>query len=322
MKTFRKILLLWEEGAAQHLAIAQASAIAAWHRATLTILDVIPEGTADAASDIFAFHSKALDPLLEPHRGQVPIDVQLAVGTDFVEVINTVLRGGHDLVMKVAEAPDYLERLFGSTDMHLLRKCPCPLWLLKPGEDVSSDAVLAAVDFDPDHIADGPNDDLNRRILAVASSLALARGAALHLVHAWGAFAESRISSRAENPAPHLDLYVKKEYTGHQQRMSRLAESLRMSLDEEARDRLRIGYHLPKGPAVKAVPQLARSLPAGIVVMGTVARTGIPGLIIGNTAEAILYQLQCSVLAVKPGDFVSPVQPAPRPLPQERQSIP
>jgi hypothetical protein len=42
--------------------------------------------------------------------------------------------------------------------------------------------------------------------------------------------------------------------------------------------------------------------------MGTVARTGIAGLLIGNTAEAILEQVQCSVLAVKPPGFVSPVK--------------
>jgi hypothetical protein len=33
--------------------------------------------------------------------------------------------------------------------------------------------------------------------------------------------------------------------------------------------------------------------------IGTVSRTGIPGLFIGNTAEKILYRVDCSVLAVK-----------------------
>jgi len=41
--------------------------------------------------------------------------------------------------------------------------------------------------------------------------------------------------------------------------------------------------------------------------MGTVSRTGIPGLLIGNTAEVILNNLECSVLAVKPADFATPV---------------
>ena len=41
--------------------------------------------------------------------------------------------------------------------------------------------------------------------------------------------------------------------------------------------------------------------------MGTLARTGVAGLFIGNTAETILEQLTCSVLAIKPPGFVSPV---------------
>jgi len=44
-----------------------------------------------------------------------------------------------------------------------------------------------------------------------------------------------------------------------------------------------------------------------LIVMGTVAMTGMPGFIIGNTAEAILQQVYCSVLAIKPEGFHSPV---------------
>jgi nucleotide-binding universal stress UspA family protein len=44
--------------------------------------------------------------------------------------------------------------------------------------------------------------------------------------------------------------------------------------------------------------------------MGTVARTGISGLIMGNTAEAIVDQLSCSVLAIKPDGFTTPVKMA------------
>ena len=41
--------------------------------------------------------------------------------------------------------------------------------------------------------------------------------------------------------------------------------------------------------------------------MGTVGRSGIPGLIIGNTAEKVINGIDCSLLAVKPAGFVTPV---------------
>ena len=45
-----------------------------------------------------------------------------------------------------------------------------------------------------------------------------------------------------------------------------------------------------------------------LVIMGTVCRTGVAGFFIGNTAENVLQQVDCSVLTVKPEDFVSPVR--------------
>jgi hypothetical protein len=41
--------------------------------------------------------------------------------------------------------------------------------------------------------------------------------------------------------------------------------------------------------------------------MGTVARTGIPGSVIGNTAENIPGQIECFVIAIKPTGFSTPV---------------
>lgn len=65
--------------------------------------------------------------------------------------------------------------------------------------------------------------------------------------------------------------------------------------------------HLIKGPPRNEVPGLAKSLQVDLVVMGTVARTGVPGFLIGNTAEAMPGQIDCPVLAVKPAGFVTPV---------------
>ena len=62
-----------------------------------------------------------------------------------------------------------------------------------------------------------------------------------------------------------------------------------------------------KGNAKHVVPMTAQELDVDLVVMGTVARTGIAGFFMGNTAESILNQLTCSVLTVKPPGFVSPV---------------
>mgnify|MGYP000211081798 CR=1 FL=1 len=47
---------------------------------------------------------------------------------------------------------------------------------------------------------------------------------------------------------------------------------------------------------------------ADLLVMGTLEHRQIPGFFIGNTAEKTLAAVDCSVLAVKPGSFRTPVR--------------
>lgn len=64
---------------------------------------------------------------------------------------------------------------------------------------------------------------------------------------------------------------------------------------------------LVKASATGAIIELSEEINADLIVMGTVGRTGIPGLFIGNTAEEVLQTTKASVLAVEPRNFESPV---------------
>ena len=66
--------------------------------------------------------------------------------------------------------------------------------------------------------------------------------------------------------------------------------------------------HLLKGEPEDVIPQFARDNAVDLIVMGTVALTGIAGLLIGSTAERLLRHVECSLLTVKPEEFVSPVK--------------
>jgi universal stress protein E len=79
------------------------------------------------------------------------------------------------------------------------------------------------------------------------------------------------------------------------------------NLGQDTMDYLKPQTHLVKGWARKDIPALAKRIKADLIVMGTVVHTGVPGFIIGNTAETILNQIDCSVLAIKPSGFISPV---------------
>ena len=65
--------------------------------------------------------------------------------------------------------------------------------------------------------------------------------------------------------------------------------------------------HLIKGIAADLLPELMERLNINLIVMGTVARRGLSGLIMGNTAEAMMRAVRCSILTIKPEGFVSSV---------------
>ncbi|MFT5527465.1 MAG: hypothetical protein ACI9HK_005447, partial [Pirellulaceae bacterium] len=56
------------------------------------------------------------------------------------------------------------------------------------------------------------------------------------------------------------------------------------------------------------ITRLAEELKIELLVMGTVCRSGVAGFFIGNTAERVLDQVNCSILAVKPSKFDTAVK--------------
>jgi nucleotide-binding universal stress UspA family protein len=319
MKQFNNIVYVCEPSAAQGSAIARAASLAENNQASLAVMDVIPVVGAGLAltpsgltsdqlqSAMIERRRMDLDAVIAPYRLDRDIQIEVRVGRTFVEVIRAVLCNQYDLVIKPAENPSFIGRLFGSNDMHLLRKCPCPVWLTGPDETTNYKRILAAVDFDVDDISSTAHETLNQRILEIASSLALSDFAELHLAHAWDAPAEMMIRTWTDDPDTTGISYVESERLRHEAALSRLQAQLRDLIGEEAEQHLAPQFHLRRGDAATVIPEIAKQLQADLVVMGTIARTGIAGLLIGNTAEAILEQLQFSVLAVKPAGFVSPI---------------
>lgn len=321
MQRFRNILYIHEASVEQRAAFARAVSLAVSNQAKLTVLGVIPSrvasaatglaasGLADAVSrtDVACEYRQELETLVEACRASLDIHLEMRVGKPFLEAIHAVLSHDCDLVVKSAEDPSWVKKLFGSDDMHLLRKCPCPVWLMRPDEKPRYENIVAAVDFDP-LSTDASDAELNRNLLDLASSLTLADSASLHVVHAWEADAETTLLSRAGASLTGIDEYLDKVQLLHRKGLYVLGEALRERLGDAAYQRLSPSFHLPKGPAKKVIAPLAVELQADLVVMGTVARSGISGLLIGNTAEAILDQLGCSVMAIKPTGFSSPVK--------------
>lgn len=220
------------------------------------------------------------------------------VGVPFIEIIKYVQAHAVDLVVKPVEGRGgMVEMLFGSDDMHLMRKCPCPVWMIKPARRKNYARVLAAVDVDP---AEPANAELNAMILELASSMAYQENCELHVLHAWILSYENMLRGRVHMPKKEVDRLVRDTRLQHKSWLGELINAFDFQGTSPS-------MHLLKGHPGDVIPDQAQKKRVDLIVMGTVSRTGIPGFFIGNTAERILSRVNCSVLTVKPGAFATPV---------------
>ncbi|MEQ9447955.1 MAG: universal stress protein, partial [Rhodospirillaceae bacterium] len=179
----------------------------------------------------------------------------------------------------------------------LMRKCPCPVWVLKPGAEPRFRRILAAVD--PKEFDEDAN-KLNHKIVQLASSLAQNEGAALHVVHAWSVVGKDAESLQSELTEQSRQRILDKHLAVAHGRTERLVAPYADRVGD-------LKYHIRRGEPWEVISHTERSVGADLIVMGTIADGRVPGYFISTNAEMVLRQATCSVLTIKPDNFVSPV---------------
>jgi universal stress protein E len=308
MQRFTNILACVSLDGESHPALERAARLAHANHAALTVA-AVQEGLPGWASAILpekAQHweeivsrqaENRLEELCAPLREQgVPISTKLMKGQPFVQLLREVLGGGHDLLVKDLVLEDTLDASsIGSVDMHLLRKCPCPVWLVKPDSAKRFARILAAVDPLPGE--EEPADSVNVQVLELATSLALQEQCKLFVVRVYETIAQSFAAAGLENG----------ESTGYLEHI----QTVRIKNDEEFIGRFagspgQFDVRFVFGQPGMMIADVARKEDVDLIVMGTVAYAGTPGVLMGRTAENVLRQVGCSVLGVKPKGFMSP----------------
>jgi universal stress protein E len=215
----------------------------------------------------------------------------------FHGILRRVQESSPDLVVKDTHYHSVIRRtLFTNTDWNLIRTCPAPLLLAKPGDWHESTRILAALD--PGHLGDKPA-ALDHDILDAAELLSSRLGGELHAVHAY--FPAALLAAVTTIAGVPVMSGVSADEIVETERQ-RVAEALRQILARHALPAERI--HLEQGSAVDVLPRVVERLGADVLVMGAVSRSRLQELFVGSTAERVLDRLGCDVLVVKSGDFV------------------
>lgn len=322
---FSNILCVLTDTHEQDEVIEQAIHIAKSHQAKLTLVlaleslppnaNIVMESFAyiDSEQSMKSSAEQWLEEKQQKWSSKYPLEHRLCIGEPLLDIVKMVDEQGVDLLVKLSD-DDFLDRLFGSADIRLLRKCPCPVWILHRGQDRKYKKVVAALDLNyhyPQHEI-SVRKDLNMDVLRTAAQIALLEFAELHIVHVFDAVPDHIIRSgfiSVDDDRMEHDLA--KIHDERQQELNRLLEKLAAELDDGVMDYLQPQRHIVHGYPRREIAATSTSLGADVVVLGTVARLGVPGFIMGGTAEDTIQQIECGLVGIKPKGFVSPLLPSP-----------
>ena len=236
-----------------------------------------------------------LDDLISDLNPTIEINSQVVWhNRPFEAIVERVIQENYDLVIKGTHQHDKLKSVvFTPTDWHILRKCPCPVLLVKEHKWPSNGNILAAVNISSD---EAEHHSLNIKIIKEAKQLAHLIQGNVHLVNS---FPGTPVNIAIEIPEFNSTEYNDIMRKHHEQAMMAHANKFDISV---------ANTHVEEGLPETVIAQVAIKIDAELVILGTVGRTGISAALIGNTAEHVIDQLNCDVLALKPDGYVSPLQ--------------
>lgn len=238
------------------------------------------------------FAAEVLDQVVADARNRgVSADRAVRFGAPQEELSRLAGEGKYDVIVVGTRARKRAARLlFGSTSQELVRHAPCAVWVVKPEEIREIREIAVATDLTND----------NRRVLAAAVEAARALAAKLFIVHAVDISELSYLLMAGISPEEVAQARV------------RMMEEAEANLQQQL---VTTDYRtLPHGVKVdvvegsfdEAIPKFVTDNEIDILVVGTHGRTGIPRLVLGNSAERVLPLVHCSLIAVKPENFVDP----------------
>jgi universal stress protein E len=191
-----------------------------------------------------------------------------------------------DLILRATREPGGMGEQVASLvrtpdDWNLLRHADVPVMLVKPQAWHADMTVVCALDvFDDSH------ENLNQTVLKRSRQLSERLGADLDLVYAYPLF-EPWVG----------ELGALKDYA-----------EIKKSIEDDARKRVAnlvskagISFrhlHLEEGNTAQVLARLVEDSEATLLVVGTHAREGVKGVLLGNTSERILHAVDCDVVTV------------------------
>lgn len=294
MHRFKKIGIIFDLETTNSELIAHAKELIETNQAKIHIICIIPNEIGQ--DDQKVIHSAIKD--------KVGFNFELVLLTDkaIIDITKYTIKNNLDLILVEPEQDEEQINDFfqGSLILSLMRKVPCPIWVVK--KPVTETYQRIAISVDPKiGLEENSDKSLNKKLIEIGTSYARRQSAECHLVTAWhlegegilrGPFVNTQ-SAKIKELKDDEKAYCEKAFKNLQETYSKELEGCHM--------------HMLYGNPGKAIAKFVIDNKIDLIVIGTLARSGIPGFLIGNTAESVINQVDCSIMAIKPEGFVSPI---------------
>ncbi len=295
MLRFNKILYVFNIAQSNRVGLLRACNTAILNKADLAIL--VTDGIVEYESET----RNLIASLLPKNIKLEDITVSFSYQSSRVDIIKKVISEQYYLLITEPDPVSGIKKFFyGTTTLALLSKCPCIVWVVKSKLVTPYNKIMAAVD----PASDNPNSAaLTDTIIELAVSMAERNHAECHIVHAWSL----ELESASENPffGSTTKECIEQDVLAEKNRHIMAFEEM---MERQTVDLTHCVTHIIKGDARKELAEFSVSHDIDLIVMGTLEKVGVEGVLMGSTAESLVNQIECSILAVKPATFVSPIK--------------
>jgi len=279
---YNNILVIADQDTDRHAAMQKAQDIAFSNDIKITVLGFVAPD-ADNKEGAVAEKDAALQAAInETFTDGAQVNYEVIVTADIAGYCKTYSQEhGIDLVIKTGHRSESL--FYTPTDFQLIRELSCPVLITTLQKWRAKRKVMVTIDIDSDNAAQIA---LNKKVANWAKQWTECHGCDLHVAYC----------IVVNEALTELDIVSKDEALTKNEAAAKSKLEAFLAENEVSYSSIEVAAGTPD----RVLPKLANRIKADLVVLGSVGRKGVKGVLLGNTAEKTMHKLRTDLAVVHP----------------------
>lgn len=279
---YNNILVIADQDCDQHAAMQKARSIAFNDDIKISVVGFVEPERGETDGSVGEKNSALQNAIDTEFAGMANVSYEAIATNDIAGYCKTYTNDkGIDLVVKTGHRS---ENLFHTPlDFQLVRELSCPVMISTLQKWRAKHRVMVTLDIDS---TNANQIALNKKVVHWANNWAQCQQCELHVAYCIpiaGAMTELDIVSKDE-------VLVKQEAS--------TVSKIKAFMEEQNVEYSSISVNA--GKPQRVLPSIANKLKADLVVLGSVGRKGIQGILLGNTAEKTMSRLRTDLAVIHP----------------------